>query len=81
MRVLADLETGARTNYLESTLAAVEACLGWSPGTCARIVEGGRVRRETDPLMVRLMDAWPLLSPDARAMLVKMAELGVEQGR
>ena len=78
---MADLETGARGNYLGSTLAAVETTLGWAPGTCCRVVEGGRVRREADPMMVRLVDAWQLLSPDARAMLVQMAELGVQQGR
>lgn len=73
-RVLDDLENGARTNYLDSTLAAVEATLGWSPGTCRRLVAGGTIRRDMDSDLVRLMDIWPYLSKDARALLVDMAE-------
>jgi len=74
VRLLADLETGNRDNYLPATLAAVEAALGWSYGTCERVVAGGRVAREMDPALVRLMDAWPHLSPDARALLAELAE-------
>jgi transcriptional regulator with XRE-family HTH domain len=77
-RVLDDLERGRRSNYAESTLAAVEAALGWEPGSCLRIVQGGRPRREADPLLVRLLDAWRVLSPDARRMLVDVAERTVE---
>ena len=73
-RTLDDIETGRRSNYREQTLAAVEATLGWAQGTCERVVQGGRVRREMDPSLVRLMDVWPRLSPDARAMLADMAE-------
>lgn len=73
-RVLDDLENGARTNYLDSTLAAVEATLGWSQGTCRRVVAGGSIQRDMDSDLVRLMDVWPHLSKDARALLVQMAE-------
>lgn len=73
-RVLDDVEKGRRTNYSATTLAAIEAALGWAPGTCLRVVQGGRVRRDVDPMLVRLLDVWTTLSPDARAMLVDIAE-------
>jgi hypothetical protein len=73
-RVLDDLEHGKRINYQVATLAAVEATLGWAPGTIGQIVRGGKVQRDMDPELVRLMDIWPHLSADARALLVEMAE-------
>lgn len=73
-RVLDDLETGRRSNYLPSTLAAVDVALGWAPGTCLRVAQGGRVRRQTDPAMTRILGVWPRLSVDARAMLADIAE-------
>ena len=73
-RVLDDVEKARRTNYSDATLAAIEAALGWAPGTCLRVVQGGRVRRDVDPMLVRLLDIWTTLSPDARAMLVAIAE-------
>lgn len=74
VRLLADLETGRRSRYQPATLAAVEAALGWTAGSCDRIVAGGRPRREVDPSLVRLLDVWPRLSPDARLLLVTLAE-------
>lgn len=73
-RVIDDIERGSRANYAPATLASVEAALGWTPGTCLRVVGGGRVRRDVDPSLVRLIDSWRRLSPDARAMLVDIAE-------
>jgi hypothetical protein len=72
-RLLDDLENGRRDNYLDATLAAIEVALGWAPGSCRRVVEGGRVRREMDPSLVRLLDLWPQLPLEARAMLVDIA--------
>lgn len=73
-RLLGDVEKGRRTNYSDATLAAIEAALGWEPGTCLRIVQGGKVRRDIDPQMMRLLDAWRTLPPEARELLVMMAE-------
>lgn len=73
-RTLGDVERGRRDNYSDATLAAIEAALGWEPGTCLRIVQGGRVRRDIDPQMMRLLDAWRTLPPEARELLVLMAE-------
>ena len=78
-RLLDDLETGRRTNYSDTTLATVEAALGWSPGSCLRIVHGGRARREIDPALQRLMDAWPRLSVDSRKILASLAEAALEE--
>ena len=73
-RLVGDVEKGRRDNYSDATLAAVEAALGWEPGTCLRIVQGGKVRRDVDPQMMRLLDAWRTLPPEARELLVEMAE-------
>lgn len=69
VRLLADLETGERSNYQPATLAAVEAALGWAPGTCEHVVAGGRIRREADPHLQRILDAWPNLDEDAKILL------------
>jgi transcriptional regulator with XRE-family HTH domain len=71
-RVIDDVEKGRRSNYSEATL-------GWAPGTCLRVVQGGRVRRDVDPMLVRLLDVWTTLSPDARAMLVDIAERSAKE--
>lgn len=68
------MEKGRRSNYSDATLSAIEAALGWEPGTCLRIVQGGKVRRDIDPQMMRLLDAWRTLPPEARELLVQMAE-------
>ena len=73
-RVLSDLETGRRQRYAPRTLAAVEAALGWAPGTCERVAQGGRVRMEMDESLQRVLDAWPRLSPDARVLVAEMVE-------
>ena len=80
-RVIDDLELGRRNNYAESTLAAVEVTLGWQPGTCRRVVQGGKVKREVDPDLVRLLDVWRVLSTDARVMLVEIAERAAQHRR
>lgn len=73
-RLLDDLEAGRRSNYSDTTYAAIEATLGWREGTCLRVVAGGRVFREFDPALVRIMRAWPHLSQDVRGMLADLAD-------
>lgn len=68
------MEKGRRSNYSDATLAAIEAALGWEPGTCVRIVQGGRVRRDLDPQTMRFLEAWRTLPPEARELLIEMAE-------
>lgn len=74
VRVIDDLERGRRGNYSDATLAAVEATLGWEFGSALRVVQGGRPRREVDPYLAQLVEVWPSLSMDARAMLARLAE-------
>lgn len=73
-RVLDDLEAGSRDNYSDETLAAIEATLGWKAGTCLRVVGGGKVHREYDPAMARIMAVWPYLTAEAREWLANTAE-------
>lgn len=68
------MEKGRRDNYSDATLSAIESALGWEPGTCKRIVAGGKVRRDIDPQVVRLLDAWATLSPDARVLMLELIE-------
>lgn len=74
MRVLIDLEKGHRSSYEPSTLAAIEATLGWKEGSCDRIVKGGVPSRIADPELSRLIHLWPRLSRDARMLLAHLAE-------
>ena len=78
-RTIDDVETGRRSNFSDVTLASIEAALEWEPGTCRRLVEGGRVRRDRDRSLLRLLELWPRLSADARALLVAMAEQALER--
>lgn len=78
-RTIDDLETGRRSTFSDATLASVEIALGWYPGTCRVLVQGGRIRRDHDARLVRLMELWPRLSPDARSLLVQMAEHALDR--
>lgn len=77
VRLLADLETGARSRYKPETLSTIEGALGWAYGSCDRVVAGGKVIREVDPSLARMHAVWPRLSRDARAMLADLAERNV----
>lgn len=79
-RVLDDIETGRRPgNYSDTTLARIEAALGWEPGEIRARAEGRRPRRSPDRNLRRLQDAWPHLSEDARSILADLAERGLLQ--
>lgn len=62
LRTVEELTAGRRTRYRDTTLHAVESALGWEHGAALRVVEGGRLRREPDPGLARVRDAWPRLS-------------------
>lgn len=75
-RTIEDLKAGRRSSYRESTLFAVEAALGWEHGSAQRVVEGMRPRREADPGLAAIRDAWPHLSArDRRVVLALVAAL------
>lgn len=77
-RVIAAIENAERENFSPDTIAAIEAGLGWEPGSAERIRKGQRPIRREDPLLVRLRDVWPHLSRDSRRMLVELAERAIE---
>ena len=74
IRVLADLENGARRNFTPETIALVEAALGWESGDADRVRDGLEPNRQHDPGLTRLIDLWPDLSPETRRALVLVAE-------
>lgn len=41
MRTLSSIETGERTQYNRSTLAALEQALDWEPGSIQAVLDGG----------------------------------------
>lgn len=74
-RLLTDLETAARDNYDDGTIAVVEDLLGWEPGSLARVVAGAAPRpRRVDPQLARLHAAWVSVPPDGRVLLADLAE-------
>lgn len=74
-RTIQTIESGSRTGRpRETTLARIERALGWQPGSAERIVEGGRPREATDPLLQRMISAWPQLSGDEQVHLTELAE-------
>lgn len=72
-----DVENGRRTRFRPSTIAAIEGALRWAPGSIQRILEGGQPVPLPDELWERLRAAWAGLPPDARRVLVELAESGI----
>lgn len=71
---VANVERGARTRYQPETLAAVEAAIGWAPGSVARVLAGGQPVREQDDDLAAVLAAWPRISPRGRRALRVAAE-------
>ena len=61
LRVLSDLETGARSDYRPATISRLEAALGWADGSVYRTVEGRRPIHRHDAELQLVIDAWPHL--------------------
>lgn len=74
VRLVGALERGERHNVSAESIAAIERTLGWEPGSAERVRAGLRPMRRDDPELVRLRDIWQELSPDARRMLLAIAE-------
>lgn len=77
-RTLDHLEAANRTRYSPGVTAAVEVALGWEAGSVASVVAGGHPTPTRDPDLERLRAAWARLSPDARRMLILLAEQSAE---
>lgn len=75
VRTINSIESGSSgSRPREATLARIEVALGWLPGSAERIVQGGRPRDAVDPLLARVIAAWPRLSGDGQVQLAELAE-------
>jgi transcriptional regulator with XRE-family HTH domain len=73
-RTLGDLERGKAADYDDDTRAAIESAVRWEPRSVERVLEGGKPRRARDNVLAQFEQAWIELSPDARRLLVLLAE-------
>lgn len=73
-RTIAALENAERQNFTADVIAAVESTLGWEIGDAERVRQGLEPNRRHDPRLTRLLEIWPLLTPDAQRMLLELAE-------
>ena len=75
VRTLSDIELGKRDNFDEYTRALIEdAILQWTPGSLERTLAGGTPEPKPDDDWQRLAEVWHVLSPGARAALVRIAD-------
>lgn len=75
LRTVELLEAGTHPGQpRETTLARIEAALGWADGSALAIVGGGQPRGGEDPTFARLRAVWAELTPEQRAKLAQMAE-------
>jgi transcriptional regulator with XRE-family HTH domain len=75
VRTVETIESGAHTGRpRETTLAKLERALGWQDGSVERILEGGRPRYVTDPLLERVVAVWPQLAGDDQIRVVGLVE-------
>jgi transcriptional regulator with XRE-family HTH domain len=75
VRTVEVIESGAHAGRpRETTLAKLEAALGWADGSAERVVQGGRPRDVADPLLERLLAAWPRLAGEDQARVAELVE-------
>lgn len=72
-RTISRLESGTRVS--DGNIAAVEAALGWEPGTVDGLARGRAVQREVDEHLAALHGLWPRLDVAARRALVAAARV------
>lgn len=78
-RTVDRIERAEDHSYSERTKARIEAGLGWADGSFDRVAAGGRPTHVTDPLLAEVVEAWPRLSRDARAMLLRLVRDALER--
>lgn len=75
VRTVEIIEAGSRPwRPRDTTQAKIERALGWQPGSVERIVNGGRPRQAADPLLQRVIAAWPQLSGDDQVQMTELVE-------
>ena len=72
VRTVGALEAGEHRSYDETTVVRVESALGWAPGSLDRVANGGRPIVERDPMLARIVDAWPRLPTEIKRMLSQL---------
>lgn len=75
VRTVETVESGTHSGRpRETTLAKIERALGWREGSAERVVAGGRPIDAADPLLERVIAAWPQLSGDEQVRVVELVE-------
>lgn len=72
-RTVAKLEAG--TPVGPDTLIAVEAALGWAPGSVAEVLAGRQPGYEVDPDRGYLLAMWDEMSDQSRRIILAVAEV------
>lgn len=73
VRLLGQLEAGERRQYDPTTVHRIESALGWADGSVDRVANGQSPIVERDPLLARIVDAWPRLPVQTRRVLSELA--------
>lgn len=70
-RTVADLIHARRETFTDSTLAGLERALAWRQGAIMGIAIDGKEPQDDEGL-AEIIAAWPTLSPELRAALVRI---------
>jgi hypothetical protein len=73
-RTVERLENGEQSGYRTGTIDRLEAAMGWQHGSVDRVLEGGQPQPLPDPIMAKILDAWPHLSRRDRRVVLALVE-------
>jgi transcriptional regulator with XRE-family HTH domain len=74
VRILSDIENGARGNFDDQTKALIEAAMRWAPGSVDAVLSGAEPAARLDDAWERLSVLWPDLAPAVRRAILALAE-------
>jgi transcriptional regulator with XRE-family HTH domain len=74
-RTVSDVERAARPNISADTLGAIEAALGWEPGSAVAILQGLDPLRAGDELLARIAAVWPTLGDRERQIVAAVVDI------
>jgi DNA-binding XRE family transcriptional regulator len=72
-RTVSDIERAARANFSADTLGAVEAALGWEPGTVSDVLRGRAPAPDVG--LARVAAAWPRLGDRERQIVLAVVDI------